>query len=229
MVAATVCAVAVGAAVAVDRVAVGAARDIAVREIGANFESVEGEPAVTIGGFPFLTQLAAGKLTGITARVDGLTFDGIAVTDVDLDADGVTTSEPYTVDRAVLTATLPVETLQQLIASRADVEVDLSVEQNQLRAGTTLLGLDVAATLVPRVEDGGLRVDVATVSLGGVAIDAADLPDGLGAQLRDLAIPLDGLPDGIELSGVAVRAGGVRITAIGADVVVPAAAVGSAG
>ena len=58
-----------GGAVVVDRVAVGRAQDRAVTEIQANVEGVSGTPDVTIGGFPFLTQLAAGKLKGKRVKV----------------------------------------------------------------------------------------------------------------------------------------------------------------
>lgn len=218
---ATVLVLVAGGALVVDRVAVDAARGVAVRELRANFQDVAGEPEVTIGGFPFLTQLLAGKLTDVAARVDGLTFDGMAVTDVALDVEGATTRAPYTVDHAILTATLPVETLQGLLAANVGGDVVLRLDGDRLVAATKLLGLDVGVTLVPRVADGGIRVDVADVTLGGLAIDVADLPGGLAARLGDFAVPVGGLPDGVALTGVVVRDGGVRITATGTDVVLP--------
>jgi len=223
---ATVLVLVAGGAVVADRVAVGMAQDVAVRELRAIVEGVTGEPEVRIGGFPFLTQLLAGKLTDLTARADGLAFDGVEVTDVQLDAEGVTTNEPYTVDQAALTGTLSVEALQQLLATQADLDLDLRLAGDQLVAATHLLGLDVAATLVPRAENGGIRFDVATVTLGDLAVDVTDLPGGLAAQLSDLAVPVDGLPEGIALTGIAVRDGGVRITATGTDVVLPEATTG---
>ena len=76
---------------------------------------------------------------------------------------------------------------------------------------------------MPRVEGGEIRVDVATVEFGGFAVDVADLPGVLAGQLSDLTVPIDGLPEGFELSGVEVADGGVRITAAGLDVVLPVA------
>ncbi|RYV51874.1 LmeA family phospholipid-binding protein [Pengzhenrongella frigida] len=217
-----------GGAVVVDRVAVGRAEALAVRELAANVDGLVGEPRVTIGGFPFLTQLSAGTLSDVSVRADGLTLEGVEVTDVEVDASDVTTAEPYTVARAVLTGTLSAATLQELVATRSDVELELQIEGDQLTAATQLLGLDVTATLVPRVEDGQIRVDVVSVAFGGLAVDVDDLPGVLAGQLSDLTVPIDGLPDGFELSGVVVRDGGVRVTATGLDVELPAGAAGLA-
>lgn len=212
-----------GGAVVADRVAVGRAEELAVAALQTGVEGVSGEPAVTIGGFPFLTQLAAGKLSNVSARADSLTLEGVEVTDVVVDADGVSTAEPYTVDRADLTGTLSAAELRRLVAANSDVDVDLQITDDELTAGTQLLGLDVTATLVPRVEGGEIRVDVSTVALGGFEVDVTDLPGVLAGQLDDLAVPVAGLPEGFALSDVEVRDGGVRITATGVDVVLPAA------
>jgi len=222
----TVLVLLLGGAVVVDRVAVGRAEDRAVSELKANVEGVSGEPQVAIGGFPFLTQVAAGKLSDVTVSADAVTLDGTEVTDVQVDAAGVTTAEPYTVDHAVLTGTLSAAALQQLVATKTSVALDLAITGDELTAATKVLGLDVTATLVPRVENGQIRVDVATVSLGGLAVNVADLPGGLSGRLKDLAVPISGLPDGFELSGVVVRDGGVQLTATGVDVVLPASAAG---
>ena len=213
-----------GGLVVADRLAAGATADAAARQISATFQGVVGTPEVTIGGFPFLTQLLAGQLTDVGARIEGLTFDGLAVTGVEVDAAGVSTATPYRVDRAELTATLPLATVQQLIAARTELEVTLAAAGSGLAATTTVLGLTVTATLVPRVDAGAIRVDVASVALGGRTIEVADLPGGIGDRLRDLTIPVTGLPPGIALVGVTFTDAGVRITATGRDVVLAAVA-----
>lgn len=211
----------VGAAVVVDRVAVGRAEALAASELTATVEGVTGEPEVTIGGFPFLTQLRAGTLSDVRVHAAALTLDGVEVTDLEIDANGVSTTDPYTIDRAVLTGTLTAAALSELVATRSDVDLELQIVGDELTTTTALLGLDVTASLVPRVEDGQIRVDVATVALGGFEIEVAELPGALAGQLSDLAVPVDGLPAGLELSGIEVRDGDVRITATGLDVVLP--------
>ena len=213
-------------AVAADRFALGAAQDAGARELKSAVQGLTGEPSVVIDGFPVLTQLASGSLTQVTVRADALRFDGVEVTDVHIEAAGVTIDKPYTVDRAVLTGTLSVGALQRLLASRAGVDLDLSVDGGRLVAARGLLGLDVAAVLVPRVRDGVIRVDVATLRFGGLAVEVTDLPGALATRLSDVAVPLDGMPAGLVLSGIAVRDGGVRITAIGTDVALDSSSMG---
>ena len=226
LVGALVLVLAAGGAVVADRVAVSAAQDAAVRELRANVAGVTGTPEVAISGFPFLTQLLGGKLTDVTAHADGLTIDGVGVTDVNVDAVGVSTHVPYTIYRAVLTGALSAGALQQLLATKAGVDLKLSINGDQLLAATQVLGLDVTAALVPRAENGKIRLDAATVTFGKLAVDVSALPGRLGTQLKNLLVPIDGLPAGFALSGVVVRDGGVRITVTGRDVVLAPATTG---
>ena len=205
-------------AVAADRVAVGAAQNVGARELKSAVPGIVGEPSVVIGGFPFLTQVAAGTLDQVTVRADALTVDDVKVTDVRVDAAGVAIDKPRTVHRAVLTGTLSPQALQRLLASRAGVDLALRIDQNRLVASDALFGVEIEFVLVPRVQDGAIRVDVTTVTVGGHAVDVTDLPGALATRLSDFAVPVDGLPAGVVLTGIAVRAGGVRITATGTDV-----------
>ena len=137
-----------GGAVVADRVAAGATGEAAAREIATTFQGVVGTPEVTIGGFPFLTQLVAGRLSDVGARIDGLTFDGLAVTEVEVDATGVSTSTPYRVDRAVLSATLPLASVQQLVAAKTELEVTIAAAVTDRGVRFTATGRDVVLTSV---------------------------------------------------------------------------------
>ncbi|NMR20282.1 DUF2993 domain-containing protein [Cellulomonas fimi] len=209
-----------GGAVVADRVAVGMAEDAAAREVQAYVEGVIGEPDVQIHGFPFLTQVLAGRLDRVTARADGLVVDGVELTDVDIVARGIGVDQSYTVDDATLTGTLSVASAQRLLATQAELDVDLAAEGDRLLARTTVLGVDLTAALAPRAQDGRIRIDVTRLTLGPASIDVADLPRALEDQLTDLAIPIEGLPEGIALTGADVRDGAIRLSAAGADLVV---------
>ena len=210
----------VGGAVVADRVAHTTAERRVTEAIEQNLD-VSGTPTVDIEGFPFLTQLLAGSLEDVTAGVDGVTLEGIEATDVTIDARGVSTSEPYTVGDATISATLPTASIEKIVADRSQLDVTVAVDGDRLTASGEVLGLTLSADLVPRVEDGKLLVTVADVQIAGLTVSTDDLPSSIGDRLTDVEIPVQGLPDGLVLTDATVVDGGVRITARGTDIVLP--------
>ncbi len=91
-----------------------------------------------------------------------------------------------------------------------------------MKATGKVLGVTLAANLVPRAEDGKILVDVQDIEIGGVSVSVGSLPKSIGDKLKDIEIPVEtGLPDGMTLSSVEVVDDGIRITATGTDVVIP--------
>jgi hypothetical protein len=213
-----------GGAFVADRVTESMAEQRVVDAIEQNLDGVVGDPTVELGGFPFLTQLLAGSIDDVTGQVDGVTLEGIKATDVTIDAHDVSTSEPYTVGSATIAATLPTASIEQIVKDRSQLDVAVAVDGNALTASGKVLGLTLAANLVPRVEDGKLLVDVENVQIAGLTVDVDNLPSAIGNRLTDVEIPVSGLPEGLVLSGASVVSSGVRITATGTDVVLPAEA-----
>ena len=209
-----------GGALVADRVAHSTAERRVTEAIEQNLD-VAGTPTVEIGGFPFLTQLLAGSVDDVTGAVDGVTLEGIDATDVTIDAQDVTTSEPYTLGSATIAATLPTASIEKIVADRSQLDIAVAVDGRALTATGTVLGLKLAANLVPRVEDGRLLVTVANVQVAGLTVSVDDLPRAIGDRLTDIEIPVSGLPEGLVLSDATVVADGVRITADGTDVVLP--------
>ncbi|MGN8244473.1 LmeA family phospholipid-binding protein [Cellulomonas soli] len=206
-----------GGLVVGDRFAASLAEQQLADQIGARLE-VTGEPDVQIDGFPFLTQLASGTFSHVTVDVDGAVLDGVQATDVTMDARGVTRGDPVTVDQLEASLTLPAATVQDAAAERTGLAVTVVVQGDAMQGSMDVLGVPLAATFVPRVDGGRLLVDTTSLSLGGLSVDAASLPGGLGERLTGLEVPVDGLPEGVELTDAQVVAGGVRITAAGTDV-----------
>lgn len=210
-----------GGAFVADRVTESMAEQRVVDAIEQNLDGVVGDPTVELGGFPFLTQLLAGSIDDVTGQVDGVTLEGIKATDVTIDAHDVSTSEPYTVGSATIAATLPTASIEQIVKDRSQLDVAVAVDGNALTASGKVLGLTLAANLVPRVEDGKLLVNVENVQIAGLKVDVDNLPSAIGNRLTDVEIPVSGLPEGLVLSGASVVSSGVRITATGTDVVLP--------
>ncbi|MGV8977177.1 MAG: DUF2993 domain-containing protein [Cellulomonas sp.] len=203
--------------VVADRAAASAAEHRVAAEIEARMH-VTGTPRVDVGGFPFLTQLATRSIDRTTVHLDAATLGGVEVSDVDLDLHGVSVDTPAVADRLVVTGTLSPVTLTRLAVNSSGLKVELGVEAGTLTASTTLLGVPLVAVLAPRVESGAIRVDVTTVRLGSLDVAVDTLPGALADGLRGLQIPVNGLPDGIALTAVAVVPGGARITAGGRTV-----------
>lgn len=209
-----------GAGVVVaDRVAARQTEQVVVDAINENLDGVTGTPTVDTGGFPFLPQLFRNELDHVTAQVDSVTLEGVAVTDVDIDASNISTKEPYTVGSATMTGSIATAELQRLVSERTEADLTLTVDGDSLVAATEVLGLDLSAALLPRAESGEIRVDVETVRIGGLTVDVDDLPGALADRLRNLTIPIEGLPEGVTLTDVVVEPDGVRITAEGTDIV----------
>ncbi|WP_456845452.1 LmeA family phospholipid-binding protein [Cellulomonas sp. P5_C6] len=214
----------VGGVFVADRVTEATAEQRVADAIEQNLDGVVGTPTIEIGGFPFLTQLLSGSLNDVSGQVDGVTLEGIKATDVTVEAQDVSTSEPYTLGTATIEATLPTASIEQIVKDKSQLDVTVAVDGTSLKASGKVLGLTLAANLVPRVEDGKLLVNVEDVQIAGLTVSVDDLPNAIGKRLTDVEIPVSGLPEGLELSGATVVGTGVRITATGTDVVLPAEA-----
>lgn len=208
------------ALVVVDRVVAARVRQAVADAFTARVEQPVGEPHVEVGGFPLLGQLVSGEVDDVDLRLDGATLGGVVMTDLSVDAQGVSTTGPHAMHTLDVQATVPVASVQDVVTQRTDLDVEVGVEGGELQLSGTALGLPLVATLVPHVVDGRLLVDLASVSVGGVGLDPSLLPADLAGRLTDLAVPIEGLPEGLVLTDAVVHPDGLRITASGTDVTV---------
>jgi hypothetical protein len=226
-------AVLLGAVVLLVVVAVGA--DLVVRSVvesraGRSLDStgLEFSPdaAVTMSGFPFLTQLARGRLTEASVTAESVVIEGVELTDVVATARGLTTSAPYTAEEATLVATAPAATLSAAVArsrvGELGFDVEVVVEGGRIVARTRVLGLPAEVTMRPEPAGTSIGVGLESVSLAGFTISAEDLPAALRDALDGLEVPLEGLPEGLEVTGVEVVPDGLRVSAGGEDVALEA-------
>lgn len=206
------------AALVADRVMLARAEARVVDQLDAYLD-VSGRPEVTIAGFPFLTQLLAGELGRVDATAPAAGSEGVELRDVEAQALRVTLEEPARVGELEVRGTLDEAALQRLVDDQSELDLTLVARADGLEAATEVLGLEVALTVDPVVVGESLRLQVRTVTLGGVEVGAAELAPLLGEdQLTvDLAVP--DLPLGLRLASVAPQDGGVRLTLTGSDVV----------
>lgn len=213
--------VVLAALVVVDRVVAQRVRETVGDAFTANVDDPVGEPRVDVGGFPLLTQLAGGELDDVHLALDGATLGGLAMTDLTVDAQGVAISGSRVMDTVDVRATVPSASVQDAVAQRTELDVQVGVQGDELQLSGTALGLPLVASLTPRVADGRLLVDVEGLTVGGVRLDPAALPADVSGRLTDLEVPVEGLPEGLVLTDVVVQPDGLRITASGTDVPIP--------
>ncbi|WP_164983847.1 DUF2993 domain-containing protein [Cellulomonas endophytica] len=210
---------AVGALLA-DRWARGRVEDRVVAQVD---DAIAGEgTAATVEGFPVLTQIAGRSLDRVRVTADAALVAGVRAEDVRVDARDVGLGEDATVRAATLQASLPEASVQALVdrhlAGRAEQDVVVQVRDGVLTARTEVVGVDVGVDLAPTVVDGTLVVDVTTARVAGTAVAVEELPGSLAERLQDLAVPVEGLPAGLELTGARVVGSTILVEAVGTDV-----------
>src|SRR5665647_1550136 len=156
-------------------------------EMAAGIPGVEQPPAVSIGGFPFLTQLMAGRLgsvhvTAPTATVDGLRLDDVeAVLSVELDLsvrDGSLVASTTVLG-------LPLDVVLAPRAAGREVEVDVT---GFVLAGASVQSADLPAGIADQLQ--GIRFAVEGLPAGMTLTQVDVTPGGLrlSAEGRDLAL-----------------------------------------
>lgn len=210
----------VGAAWVADTVLRSRAETRIAGELDAAVPGVERPPDVTIEGFPFLTQVAAGELQSVRLAAPAATVADVRLEDVVVRLREVSTAAPYTAGRAEMTALL---TPAAATAALGLDGVELAVRGAELVLTTDLLGLPLDAVLAVRPEGRDVVVDVTGFVLAGVGVDAAELPGGIADALAGLRFEVTGLPAGTSLTAVRVVPAGIEVAAAGEDLDLSAA------
>lgn len=181
------------------------------------------KPGVSIAGFPFLTQVVAGKYHSVDIRVRSLTADGVPVTGLDARLTGVRASvaqllgrsrEPVTAAHASASAIVPLSAVQR----RLPPGITLRPDGTALRVGGTAhyfgLDLPVSATVIPTASPSGITLTPRQVHVGNVV----SVPAGTLAGRLHIAIPLGTLPLHLKVTSVRVEPAGLRISAAGHNI-----------
>ena len=162
------------------------------------------KPHVSIAGFPFLTQVAARRLTKIVISAAGWERGPVEVKRLDLTAYGVRVSSrchASTAARLCGTALVGFAGLAEMAGTPALTIAADGCDRVKITVG---LGL-VTGTATARVTwagPGGIRI--AVISAGAIPVAA------LG-PLRDITVPLPALPLGMTIQGVSVTGEGVLV------------------
>jgi hypothetical protein len=211
---AAVVAVLVGGAAFADGVARETAESRLAEEAQQRIAGLDARPDVSIGGWPFLTQVAGGELSRVDISAEQAVVEGLTLEDVVVRLTGVSTDQPTTARTAEMSAVARVAALPAII----DLDAELSTRDGVLLAQGELLGIPVEIGLVPSAAGREIAIDVQEILVGGGAFDLSVLP-GLDRAFEDLSVPVNQLPPGLELTDVRVEGDVVVLEAAGSDVV----------
>ncbi|HEY0187899.1 MAG TPA: DUF2993 domain-containing protein [Cellulomonas sp.] len=201
-----------GGAALADGVTRSIAEDVAADAVRTAIDT-SGDVTVQIDGTPFLTQLVAGSLDQVQLHADAATLSDLQVTDLDAVVTDIAVREPRSAGLVVATATVPLSQIEQTLEDQTGWDLTASVDGETLIASGDLAGVAVSASLtLAAAGTAGVTATLQSVTLAGVAVDPATLPDGLGSRLTDLgSLTGDVLADG-SVTAVQVQDDGVRVT-----------------
>jgi len=204
----------IGLLIAADRIGVVVADKVVASKIQSQ-QHLSQKPSVSIGGFPFLTQVASRDFSHITVDIHGLVANGIPISDVHADLRGVHVNSSYnsaTADSLNATAEVSYADLSAYASKQTSDIGQVTISQGtggQLQAKMSILSFTVTAqvsvTLLPNntieVKSGSI-----TTPLSGLGIST---PQGF-----DFKIPIGNLPFGITLSNLQLTSTGVQVSAV---------------
>lgn len=206
-------------AVVVDRWMVSRVEDDLLARAGEHMELAP-QSEVTVDGFPFLTQVLAGRLAEVRGTAPSLTAEGFTLEDVRVAARGVQPGEPYAAETVEINAEVPIGTLRTAMDQAIDVpgaEVGLDVTDGLLRLALTVAGVELAVGMEPTIAG-----DEVALRLGEILVGESQAPDwlvdGLDELLSDVRLDIPGLPEGLVPTRLAVTDDALQVRLEGVDV-----------
>lgn len=210
----------VGAAVAADRVALGLAEDRAASALQSS-QDLSHKPDVTVEGFPFLTQLAAGSFGEVVVSAHDVTVGSahdVHLQQIVVDLRDVTVPSDYSTvhaARATADGSFGYGELSQLLGTqvRPGSAGRLVATPTVHVLGQTFTG--TVSAVVHASTAGGLTFDQPRVTVDGMNVPA--IVSRLLAQVFAHTISLAGLPFHIQVTGVDVTPNALVVKLAGHD------------
>jgi hypothetical protein len=202
---------------AADRISVAVAENQVSSRIAAAY-GLPHKPAVAIGGFPFLTQVATGSYSEIDVSASRVWAGGSTVDDLHARFTGVHASlsqllggdtATITADRASGSAVVPYGEIDRRLPGGLRLRPD---GKHLIVSGTVRYGgvrVPVAATVALGVTAAGIKVTPVHLTIAG----GTSLPAAASAGAFGIVVPVTALPLHLKLNSVHVSATGLRIGA----------------
>jgi DUF2993 family protein len=203
--------------VAADRISVYVAQRKVASRVASAYR-LSATPAVTIRGFPFLTQVLAGRYAQVDVALDSVTADGVQVRDLRARFTGVHAplvsvlgngAGTVTADEATATALIPFASVQRRLPQGITLAADGGELRLSGRLGYQGLQVPVSAAVSLRVTPAAIEVSPRDITIGGTL----PVPAGpLGSRLA-IAVPVRDLPMHLKVTSVRVTREGFQVYA----------------
>lgn len=188
-----------------DRVAAGVAEDRMAGRIAARQSALVGAPDVSIDGFPFLWNAAAGNYPEVEVEGRARTDDGLPVT-ASLDLREVSrTAGGYAAATARGQFKVPLDAL----AAKRGAGVRLTGRDGRMEITRSFMGVPLVVTAALKLTGDTVTLEPAAASLAGRPLDPAN--PQIAAALRAAERKIPELPLGLVPSGISVDAGAVTV------------------
>ncbi len=168
--------------------------------------------SVDVPEHPVLPQLVRGELRDVRVDSDVAQIRGVDIVDVEASATGVRIRGERGADDVVVTATLPSSTLQTLLSDRTGWDLQVAEQDGELVLSGEALGVPLTVNLQVTATDGALTATITQTTIGGLTVDAVQLPLDLSDQLGNLAGITDQLAAQATITDAQVVDGGLRVT-----------------
>lgn len=213
-----------GLFVAADRIALSVAESKAAQRAQAS-ENLSSKPKVSIEGFPFLTQVAFGKLDDVKISSSDMTASvgsqSVTLDSFNADLHGVKLSNGYTqavADSGDGNAFITFANVNKAVPTGMTVSSGGTASDGKALVKLSGTYQQAAFTVNSELTVTGNQ----TISLHAVSLPTAFTALGLGDQMRqtiDLDIKLPSLPSGLKLTSVTSASDGITVVASGKNVV----------
>ncbi|MBF4573810.1 DUF2993 domain-containing protein [Herbiconiux sp. VKM Ac-1786] len=185
-------------------------------------ENVEGDVDVSIAGFSFLAQVAAGRLGEVTLDAPALTVSGIPIA-AHVVATGVPTDLTQPVEDISATVSLEQSAVDAVVTLPGDAQLALGDGDVSYEGSVDVLGLSVGYRVTGQVSASGTDVVItpqnAELTQGGNSLDLGGLLQGVAGDPITVCVA-SYLPQGVAVDSLDVAGGGATATLSARDFVV---------
>ncbi len=180
-------------------------------------------PSVSIQGFPFLTQVVAGRYSQVDIALGSVIASGVEMRDLRARFTGVhaplvrllgNASATVSADDATATALIPFASVQQRLPLGITLGADGGALKLSGKIGYQGFQVPVSAAVSLHVTATSIEISPRNVTVGGTL----PVPPGpLGSRLA-IALPVHDLPMHLKVTSVRVTNGGFEVSASARDV-----------